>query len=229
MPKVKMFAAIPRKRDISPQEFHDHWRHPHGTMGRRISILRKYVQSHQIDCDFLSADQRRYEGIAEVWLDNIADAQYFPNEPIYAGQVIPDEPLFIDLENLKFLITTEDVLVSEPRGGMAELPGNSVWFDDDRAINIKLIQLVETERASPWRADNDAELGLRIGAFRHVCSTPVAEIHGVAPPFIGVRELWWPTLWAFREGVSADRQAFDTLIGRPAAACTILVQAERFK
>lgn len=229
MPKVKLFAAIPRKPNVSVQEFHDHWRHPHGTMGRQISILRKYVQGHRIECELLDDDQTRYEGIAEAWIDSIADAEYFPTEPIYAGRLIPDEPLFIDLPNLRFLIASEEVLVSAPRGRLAEGTGNADWFDDDRAINIKLMQLIEAEGAEPWRSDEDVALGERIGAFRHVRCSPVREIHGDEPPFLGVRELWWPTLWAFREGVAADRAAFDALVGRPGKAFTALVQAERFK
>lgn len=229
MPKVKLFAAIPRRKDVSRQEFHDHWRHPHGTMGRRISILRKYVQGHQFDHEALGPDQTRYEGIAEAWMDNIADAEYFPSEPVYAKEVIPDEPLFIDLPNLKFLIATEEVLVSAPRGALLEPTGNRDWFDDDRAVNIKLVQLIEEEGDQPWQSDEDALLGERIGALRHVRCLPAAEIHGDAPPFLGVRELWWPTLWAFNEGLAADQAAFDALVNRPARAFTALVQAERFK
>jgi hypothetical protein len=229
MPKVKLFAAIPRRQDISRQEFHDHWRHPHGTMGRRISILRKYVQSHQIDCDLLGEDQTRYEGVAEAWMDSVADAKYFPEEPVYANRVIPDELLFIDLPNLKFLIAVEEVLQSAPQGDQLDPAGNADWFDDDRAVNIKLVQLIEADGAEPWQSDADLDLGRRIGAFRHVRGTPVAEIHGQEPPFLGTRELWWPTLWEFRRGVEADIDAFRTLVNRPAKAFTALVQAERFK
>ncbi|MGE3599113.1 MAG: EthD domain-containing protein [Dehalococcoidia bacterium] len=229
MPKIKMFAAIPRKPGVSAQEFHDHWRHPHGTMGRRISILRKYVQGHQIDSDQFDAEQRRYEGIAEAWLDSIDDALLFPNEPVYATRVIPDEPFFIDLPNLKFIITQEDVVVSQPRGPNAAGTGNGDWFDDDRSVNIKWVQLIEVEGAEPWHSDRDGDLGDRIGAFRHVRCFPVKEIHGSEPPFLGVRELWWPTVWAFREGIAADRAAFDQLVRRPARAVNVLVHAERFK
>ncbi len=229
MPKLKMFAAIPRKPDISSQEFHDHWRHPHGTMGRRISILRKYIQSHQIHCDLLGADQTRFEGIAEVWIDSVADAQYFPNEPTYASEVVPDELLFIDLKNLKFLLTTEEVLVSGPDRTGPVSEGDAVWYDDDRAVNIKIIQLIEEEGSKPWRSERDVDLGLQIKSLRHVCCNPAVEVHGATPPFVGVRELWWPTLSAFRNGVAAAPAAWAELINRPGKAFTVLVHSERFK
>lgn len=229
MSKVKMFAAIPRKPGISAQEFHDHWRHPHGTMGRRISLLRKYVQGHQIDCDLLGPDQTRFEGIAEAWMDSAADAAVFPEEPIYKNEVVPDEPLFIDLDNLKFLITTEEVLMSAPDPLGLHDTGDGLWFDDDRSVNIKIVQLVEEESDIPWAGDRDRALGCALGAFRHVRSRPVPEIHGAEPPFLGVRELWWPTLSSFRKGTAAAPDVWDELIGRPAKAFTALVQAERFK
>ena len=229
MPKLKMFAAIPRKLDISAQEFHDHWRHPHGTMGRRISILRKYVQSHQIHCDLLGPDQVRFEGIAEAWMDSASDAYLFPDEPVYKADLIPDEPLFIDLPNLKFVFTTEEVLMSGPQAAETDAPGDAIWFDDDRSINIKLLQLIEAEDNGAWRSETDAKIGRQLGAFRHVCCTAHPEIHADAPPFLGVRELWWPTLSAFTSGVAAAQEIFFELINRPSRAVTLLVQAERFK
>ena len=33
---IRFFALLPRRPDIDRQRFHDHWRHPHGTMGRQI-------------------------------------------------------------------------------------------------------------------------------------------------------------------------------------------------
>lgn len=229
MPKLKMFAAIPRRPDISQQEFHDHWRHPHGTLGRRIPLVRRYVQSHRVECEYLGEGQRRFEGVAEAWIDSVADARYFPEEPTYRRELIPDEPLFIDMPRLTFLLAVEDVLVTAAPRELQEAPGNAYWFDDDRAFSIKLIQLVEAQGAQPWRSERDVELGARLGAFRHVCSAPSAEIHGDQPPFLGVRELWWPTLSAFKDGVTADRAAFDELVRRPAKAFTMLAQAERFK
>src|SRR3546814_11351033 len=39
-----------------------------------IRIIKRYVQSHQVDVDFIHADQNRSEGIADVWFDSEADA-----------------------------------------------------------------------------------------------------------------------------------------------------------
>jgi hypothetical protein len=166
MPKLKMFAAIPRKPDISSQEFHDHWRHPHGTMGRSISILRKYIQSHQIHCGMLGPDQTQFEGVAEAWIDSVADVQYFPNEPTYASELMSDELLFIGLKNLKFLLPTEEVLVSGPDRTGPDSEGDAVWYDDDRSLGQyqdhpidrsgRQQALVQQTRCRAWPEDQDA-------------------------------------------------------------------------
>ncbi|SCW34102.1 EthD domain-containing protein [Sphingobium faniae] len=226
MSKVKIFAAIPKKQGISLQEFHDHWRHPHGTLGRRISTMRKYVQSHRVETDMLPGPFP-YEEIAEVWMDSADDAFALGSEPKYVRDAVPDEPLFIELTELRFLVTVEDVVSSGPDHHAHLSPGDAAWFDDGRAVDIKLIQLILDE--DEWASNSDAQLGLEIGAFRHVRCNPVETPDGSVPYFRGVRELWWPTLWAFQEGTRRSPEAFATLISRPQKAITLLAQAERFK
>ena len=94
---MKLIAAIPRKPGVPLQEFHDHWRHPHGTMARHIGTIRKYWQSHQLPRPLLDDRQSRYEGIAEAWMDSAADALAIAIEPVYVADVQPDELNFIDV------------------------------------------------------------------------------------------------------------------------------------
>src|SRR3546814_7907151 len=44
---TKMYGLIPRKQGMGRDEFHDYYRHPHGTMGRNMTTMRGYVQNHQ--------------------------------------------------------------------------------------------------------------------------------------------------------------------------------------
>ncbi len=36
---TKLFGLIRRRDDLPPEEFHDHYRHPHGTMGLGLEFL----------------------------------------------------------------------------------------------------------------------------------------------------------------------------------------------
>ncbi|MFD2499851.1 EthD domain-containing protein [Rhizorhabdus histidinilytica] len=122
MARVKMFAAIPRKLGVSTDYFHDHWRHPHGTMGRLVPTLRRYIQSHRIHSDFLDDSQASFDGCAEVWFDNAQDALNFADEPYYVANIKPDELLFIDMPRLEYVFTQEEMLSTGDRN--AELLGS---------------------------------------------------------------------------------------------------------
>src|SRR3546814_14931167 len=74
MHSIKILATIPRRKDISEQQFHDHWRHPHGTLSKKIACLRGYVQSHRIVSPLLPDTQLAYDGITELWYDSLDDA-----------------------------------------------------------------------------------------------------------------------------------------------------------
>lgn len=76
--------------------------------------------------------------------------------------------------------------------------------------------------------NDDAELGRRIGALRHVRNTASAAVHGDDAAWLGARELWWPTQTAFERGVATDPEAFRELISSGGESVTLLAQAERF-
>src|SRR3546814_375786 len=99
---TKMYGLIPRKQGMGRDEFHDYYRHPHGTMGRNMTTMRGYVQNHQIDTDRLGPGQARFDAVAEIWLDNEADVRTFREEPILVKYLLEDEPKFVDMPNLKF-------------------------------------------------------------------------------------------------------------------------------
>src|ERR1700754_496257 len=80
---IKFFGLIPRRPDISSEEFHDHYRHPHGTLGRQIPTFRQYVQSHQVHSDRLGEGQETFEAVAEVWFDTVQDAVGLAEDPHY--------------------------------------------------------------------------------------------------------------------------------------------------
>src|SRR3546814_20589078 len=112
MSAIRMMAVFARRVGMTPQAFHDHWRYPYGSLGQGIRIIKRYVQSHQVDVDFLDADQNRYEGIAEVWFDSEADAAAFVNDPDYVAYALKEEPNCVDMANFFADFAIEEVLTS---------------------------------------------------------------------------------------------------------------------
>src|SRR3546814_15720171 len=97
MHSIKILATIPRRKDISEQQFHDHWRHPHGTLSKKIACLRGYVQSQRIVSPLLPDTQLDYDGITETWSESSDDALNMGTEQAHRQYTIHAEPMFGDL------------------------------------------------------------------------------------------------------------------------------------
>jgi hypothetical protein len=223
---VKVYAFIPRRQDISSQAFHDHWRHPHATWGKQMRNVRRYVQNHQLVSQLLGPEQNRYDGIAEAWFETAQHATAFSDDPAYRKYIGPDEAGFIDGSRLTYLAVTEEVLSPTHRMPDADRP-DTLWSPWDVPLAIKLFQIFLPGRKDAWSLAGDGELGNKLRALRHTRCYP---IDALSPPegvrFVGLRELWWPTLSAFAEGVSGSRDAWSELCGRQQDTLTILTQSE---
>ena len=45
---IKVSAFLPKRADLTDEQFHAHWRHPHGDLAVRTQRIRRYVQLHGI-------------------------------------------------------------------------------------------------------------------------------------------------------------------------------------
>lgn len=228
MPKRKVFGLLARKPGLTPQEFHDHYRHPHGTMGLSISTLRDYVQSHQIDTDLLDETQHIFEIVAELTFDNSEDIANLRSELMMSAFHNADEWEFVDMRRSRTFVGEEEVLQSTPIFG-SEAEPQARWRHFNRPNSVKLIQFVEPEAPEAWYGEEDVELGRRLNAYRQSRwhpSTPVSlNPKRTESEFRGVREFWWPTLTELNRAVSADMEAWRSLVDRPQVH-NVVVMAE---
>jgi uncharacterized protein (TIGR02118 family) len=221
---------LPRRSDLSPQQFHDHWRHPHATMARRIGLLHGYVQNHRLDTPALGPEQTRYDGVVEAWFESDETARSVVEDPIYSGFLAEDELNFIDHGGMQGMLVDEEALPVAL--GAENGDPDALWDHAAAPFTIKILQLVQEQGEQPWAGDDDAEIGRRLGALRQVRSRPAGSAgdwgDGTADlAFIGVHELWWPTLSAFEQGIAAAPAQWRSFLDRPARAVTLLTQAER--
>jgi hypothetical protein len=224
---IKLFGLGIRRKDMSREDFHDYWRHPHGTWGRNMTTLRGYVQSHQIDTEFLGPEQANRELVAEMWLDNLKDLEGFREEPILVKYLLEDEARFTEGTAI-FFGTQEEVLTSGPPLNGKLNPGDDMYVLSNRPFSVKLLHFVGADTTGEWATAEDEARGLRLGAVRHVRCHPL-QIGADKPHFRGVQELWWPTVRAFRSGVNASPDDFRALIATSGpSSVTLLAQAERF-
>ncbi|MBK8958256.1 MAG: EthD domain-containing protein [Proteobacteria bacterium] len=108
---VKMIVCAVRKAGMSHQEFDRYWRNQHAAVIKSVPEftrhVRRYVQCHLADKDtpFLAASG--YDGVAELWFDDVAAVNAAFTEPRYLEVVRADELKFVDMERTVSLITEE--------------------------------------------------------------------------------------------------------------------------
>jgi hypothetical protein len=226
---IRFFSLIAARQDITLQEFHDHWRHPHGTAGRLIPGLRDYVQAHRIDTPQFAQSDTAVHGVAISSFDSAAEALGLLDEPQYTREVQPDEPAFQDLDNNIFFGTTEQTIRARKRLADGAGGADAGWNDLDVPVSVQLLQFVHRTGNPEWAGPDDVDLGERVGAFRHARNFAARDYHGVdEEPFLGARQLWWPTLSHFEQGIASDPAAMERLLAQGGESTTIVASSERW-
>jgi EthD domain len=224
---IKFFGLIPRRPDISELEFHDHYRHPHGTLGYKNRGYVGYVQSHLTTTAVDPCPTSVFEAVAEVWFDNLHTGLGLADDPNYLAFVKDDEPHFVDLTRLKWLYTDEQVLRIPVDPASPPDHASMVWLITTAPTTFKLLQFLGDD--DPIDAAEQAALAGRLGALRTTRCGASAHAHPAGDAaFATVRELWWPTEWHFIQGVTADPEAWAALLQVPPGSESLLARAERF-
>jgi uncharacterized protein (TIGR02118 family) len=108
---IKLIVVVKRNAAMSPAQFHDYWRTEHARKVRSIPAcaryIRRYVQAHTLDSEYATGEPA-YDGTAELWFDTVADKDAFYSDPDYLAVVAPDERVFADMEQTRFLLTREE-------------------------------------------------------------------------------------------------------------------------
>lgn len=224
---IKVFALIPKRPDISDEHFHSHWREPHGRLALQIKPIRRYTQAHRMPYPGLGLAAGPYEGIAEVWFDTLEIALGLGQDPDYQRDLVPDERKFIDVPNLRFLMTDEEV----------PLPGPAMAKSD---FYFKLMQVVRRrQNVTPdafrktWSTDDPGNrLALALGAVRHQrCCAASGTEPEAGTGYDAVRELWWRNAADFEAGrrraPEAWRQLMEPAQTEPAATIVMAVDEYR--
>jgi uncharacterized protein (TIGR02118 family) len=115
---LKLVFCVRRSSDLSFEQFQKRWLDVHGPLVRslreKLPGMRRYVQSHLIPgavSDGLRASRgakEPYDGITEVWFDDLASIGASSEDALAAGQqLLEDEGRFIDLAESAVFLTEE--------------------------------------------------------------------------------------------------------------------------
>lgn len=109
---IKTAAFFKRTPGISVEAFADYWLNTHAGIVVRMPGIRRYVQSHTLRSGYRKGEPV-YDGVAELWFDDMAAVRAMSNTPEYAA-VKADEPNFIDPATIDTIITEEHIIKDGP-------------------------------------------------------------------------------------------------------------------
>lgn len=108
---IKVSIYLTRRAETSPEEFSDYWRNEHSPLLLSLddftSRVRRYVQQYRVREIADEVPSLSYDGVAEIWLDQLADLAELFDSPEYRRVVAADEEKFLDRSKTTVFVTTE--------------------------------------------------------------------------------------------------------------------------
>lgn len=108
---IKLNILMVRRSDFAYDEFIRYWREVHAPLFVAQSESKKYVRRYTQDhrtCDALPrTTASNFDGIAELWFDDISGAKAFFGSDGYQNIIVADEEAFMDRNRCELLYTHE--------------------------------------------------------------------------------------------------------------------------
>src|ERR1700734_537357 len=108
---IKLSILMMRRSDLTYDQFIRHWREIHAPLfaGQAESkqFVRRYVQDHATRNVLPGTTSSNFDGIAEIWFDDMSGAKAFFESRGYKQNIIPDEEAFMDRKRCELLYTHE--------------------------------------------------------------------------------------------------------------------------
>lgn len=195
---VKAITFIKRKPGMAVEEFQEYWRTRHAEIVSDLPGLRGYVQSHSL----LSGYRRGelvYDGIAEVWFDDVQAMRDLVGTAAYAA-VQADEEKFIDKTSMGVILTDEHVIKDGP-------------IPDDGVKNVEFVSrrpdLAVEEFQRYWR-EVHGPIAAQIPVIRRYVQSHArlaAYRDGRQPKYDGCAITWFDSTDAMRQSARTEAYA----------------------
>jgi len=107
---LKISTFIKRKPGMEVEEFRRYWLEVHSKIVIKMPGIKKYIQCHTVDSAYKGGKEPIYDGMAEVWFDDMDAMRRSAQAPEYKA-TMADEVNFMDPASRKFIITKEYHLI----------------------------------------------------------------------------------------------------------------------
>ena len=111
---IKFTILLIRNPNMTQEQFIAHHKTVHADLFMSVMVVketvRRYVQQHRIEAELPGMPPQKYDGITELWFDDVAALARCFADPEYLERIRPDEETFLDLHKCDFLVSTENVV-----------------------------------------------------------------------------------------------------------------------
>lgn len=111
---IKVSIFLTRRPDLTHEEFVAYWSEKHTPLLANLppGALRvhRYVQLLPTDGEISGFATATSDGVAELWVDSVADAAAWFTSDTYNTDIASDEMNFLDRSATRFLYSTETVV-----------------------------------------------------------------------------------------------------------------------
>ena len=113
---IKFTILLVRRPDLTHEAFARHHKEVHAALFMSVptvrATVRRYVQQHRIDADLPGMPPPRFDGVTELWFDDVDDLARCFSDPQYLERIRPDEASFLDLHACEFVVSKEHVVLA---------------------------------------------------------------------------------------------------------------------
>ena len=106
---VKFTILLTRKASMTHEAFVDHHRNVHASLFMSVPVG-KDVQQHAIAATLPGMPPTKYDGITELWFDDLDALARCFSDPEYLEKIRPDEDTFLDLHSCDFVVSSETMV-----------------------------------------------------------------------------------------------------------------------
>ena len=198
---IKAIYFIKRKPGMTLEACREYWLKDHAALVLKVPGLVKYVQSHTMDAGYRNREPI-YDGIAELWYENLDDMRKTANTPI-SRETLLDNEKFLDMSKFAFILTKERVQRENPIEPGA--PKMVAFLKKRGDLSVDAFQ-------AHWNSPHGA-LGAAVpGTRRYVQCHPLPSSYqnGRTPLWDGVAEIWFDSDEAMRS--SAATPEYQTVM-----------------
>lgn len=108
---IKISALLTRRADLSRKEFLDYWTVKHTPMVASLPAgdvqIHKYTQLLGTEDTIQGIDSASFDGVAELWVDSVEDAERWFTGETYLTSIAADEENFLDRSKTQFFYSVE--------------------------------------------------------------------------------------------------------------------------